>query len=114
MSGFLGSPGNLGGLAPSAVAATGASGGANFAMTAPQLPTGWTITNGIAMMVLNNDPSTGTNWYSYAEADSSSPYDPTFTGLAAGSYEWAAWFEYTRPDGRTAYGPSTGGSVTVS
>jgi len=114
MTGWLGSPGSLGGLAPSVVTPSGGAGQADFDVTVPAVPTGWTALDTVAAVVLDNDPAAGTNWYSYAASDVAATHAPSITGLAAGTYRYAAWVTYTRPDLRIAYGPSVGGTVVVT
>jgi hypothetical protein len=51
---------------------------------------------------------------SYEDVDASSPYDITLSGLAAGVYYVGAYFEFAKPDGSTAYGPSISDTDTVT
>lgn len=114
LAGLIGSPGALGGLAPALVTPAGGAGTADFTMTDPSLPTGWAIASGVAMVILDQDAHVDTDYESFAAADVATPFAPSIAGLAAGTYRWAAWYTFTRPDGRTAYGPSVGGTVVVT
>lgn len=109
LHGFVGSPGSGGGLAAEAVAPTGGAGSVTVALTAPTLPTGWTITAAHAVAIKDQD-TTASPWTQVPATvygtDATAPYSIPLT-VAAGTYDVAAWFEYKKADGSTAYGPST-------
>lgn len=111
---FTGSPGANGGLAAAAVAATGSAGAIAVTMTAPTLPTDWTITNAVAWAMLNDNPQDAPDANSFLATDAVTPYAPDFAAIPAGSYIVAAWFVYSKPDGSTAYGPSTTVTATAT
>lgn len=103
---FYASPGAGGGLAfPAVSVVTGSgSGEVDVTLTAPTLPTGWTITNAHAMAFQQQAPDTIFLGTLVEGSDNSAPYEITLSGLPAGQACVAsAWFEYEKPDGRTAY-----------
>jgi hypothetical protein len=108
------SPGAKGGLAATGLALTPGVGTMQGVITAPTLPTGWTITQGVLVAIRDQDPSSGVLYASYEDVDASSPYDITLSGLAAGVYYVGAYFEFAKPDGSTAYGPSISDTDTVT
>lgn len=76
-------------------------------LTAPTLPSGWAIVQGVAGAILDQNPQSGTNYSILAAVDAATPFVPTITGLqAASDYIVGGWFKYTRPDGSFAYGPA--------
>lgn len=108
------SPGALGGLPVPAATATGSAGTVTFAMTAPQLPIGWTIVGGTGMVVKQQDPQSDANYQSWTNVDNATPFAPVITALAAGTYVWGVWFKFLKPNGTFAYSPSTTGTVVVT
>lgn len=115
LDGFIGSPGAGGGAAPASFALS--DGGTHHAvatMGAPSLPTGWTITAAHAIAIKQQGAETGTFYQSFYATDVSSPYAPSISVGAAGTFEVTGWFEYLKPDGTTAYGPSSEGSVVIA
>lgn len=109
MLAFVGSPGNLSAFPPSALAAVrdAVLDEIDVTFTLPTVPTGWTITGSTAIAFLAvADPAldVGTIYV----GTSITP----FTTLAITgpdrllNYIVSGWITYTRPDGRTAYGPS--------
>lgn len=108
---FVGSPGANGGLtAESAVGAVVAH-VLTVTITPPTLPVGWTVASGVLLALPKHDPATETNYISYTNVDSATPFTPNVT-LPAGDYTWSAWLTYNKPDGSLAYGPSTQGVAT--
>jgi len=112
MTGFTGSPGANGGLVAASIAATPAAGQITVALGAPDLPTGWTITKGVAWVIKNADPHSATDYSSAAGSDLTTPYSIVLTGLDATEYLVMGWFEFLKPDGSTAYGPSISTTAT--
>jgi len=107
------SPGALGGLPPSAVVATPGNDELSIAITAPtSVPTGWTILEAVAAVILDQDPQAPTDFVVHAGTDQTSTYTIVITGLAAALQQVFAWFVWTRPDGRLAYSPSVQTSGT--
>jgi len=104
---FVGSPGALGGLPSAGLVLTPAATQITAALTAPQIPSGWTITQAVAILFPDQDPQADFVNQFTVLTDAVAPYSLVFTGLdAATDYVVSAWFEWLRPDGRTAYSPS--------
>ncbi|MFG0245762.1 MAG: hypothetical protein ACF8MF_06910 [Phycisphaerales bacterium JB052] len=96
-----------GGFPATALTVTPGSGQLECALTAPSLPSGWTITQAIAVAIAQQDPQSGTAFDVYSATDNSDPYAPIITGLTPSeTYVVGAWFEFSRPDGLAAYGRS--------
>lgn len=109
------SPGAKGGLPPGAVTPTEADVSCSVAITAPSLPTGWTITRGIAACVENGDPTALLVAPIIADEDLATPFAVDLTGLTAlTEYHYGAWFEYEKPNGSAAYGTSFNGQFTTT
>ncbi len=97
----------LSGLPASGLTVTPGSGTLTVGLTAPSLPAGWTITQGNAAAIRNEDPHSGTNYNVAYGFDASSPYSIALTGLTASEeYIVGGWFTFLRDDGKTAYGVS--------
>lgn len=101
------SPGAAGGPALGGMALTPGSGEITVNVTAPTLPTGWTMTAVHVVALEMQDPQDAfVGPWRYA-TDTSAPYSVTLTGLASATeYMVGAWGEYARPDGGTAYSAS--------
>lgn len=106
------SPGAKGGLAPDAVAVTPGVGTLTVDITEPSLPTGWAIVAGYAAAIEDQDPATGTLFPITAGSDATTPFQVVLSGLNTNLYRVGAWFEFTKADGATAYGPSLQDSDT--
>jgi len=101
------SPGAKGGIIPAAMVATGGALSISVALTAPALPTGWTITQGVAVAIQDQDPQTEVLYSVASGFDITDPYAINLTGLAAATdYLVGGWFEYAKPDGSVAYSAS--------
>lgn len=101
------SPSALSGLAAAGMVLTAGTDKITVALTAPALPTGWTITSAHAAAIPDQDPQTGTDFEVGYAFDASAPYSFDITGLTTGDdYLVGGWFEFLRDDGKTAYGPS--------
>ena len=111
---FVASPGSGGGQALASASAANSAGTVTVTATVPTLPAGWTVTNVTAMLMPQVNPQTDTAYITMTETDEATPFAPAFTDVAAGTYDWLAWAVYLKPDGSTAYGPSSSGTVTVS
>lgn len=103
---FLFSPGAKSGLAAAAIGVTPGSGSLTIALTAPTLPGGWTISKAVAAIIREQDPHSGVLYSIIAGEDASTPYSIALTSLGAHAWNVGGWFEYLKPDGSTAYGPS--------
>lgn len=114
LSGLMMSNGAKGGLAPAAIAVTPGAGSLAVAGTAPDLPTGWTLTAFHAAAIKSGDPHADdfvpTSYYG---TDVTAPYSAALT-VPAGTYQVFGFFQFTKADGSTAYGPSitTTGTAT--
>jgi len=109
MADFIASPANLGGLpASTVVATTGAGPGeVNVTVTCPTPPTGWTLAGVGIVGVPDQDPHDAFVGPVVYATDVASPFTQTLAGFAAGGDVMISSYPiWTRPDGRTAYGPS--------
>ena len=105
LTNFIFSPAAGGGLPAALMTVTPGSGQLTIALTAPVLPTGWTITGAVAAAIRQQDPQSGTLYQVTAGTDSASPWSIVLTGLTASQvYVVGGWFQYTKPDGSFAYG----------
>jgi hypothetical protein len=101
------SPAAGGGLVAAGIALTPGANQITAVLTAPDLPTDWTITKAWAMAIRDQDPQTEAYYVSVAASDATSPYSIDLTGLTASVlYQVGGWFEYTKANGDTAYGIS--------
>jgi len=115
-SGFIGSPGNGGAIAPTTFAVADAGGGTHHAsvtMGAPAVPAGWTITDSVAMALKTEASDTGTDYGSVAAASGDDSGNVTLS-TGAGNWTVSGWFKFQKPDGSIAYGPSKTATVTVA
>lgn len=107
------SPSAKSGLQAAAMTVTAGATQLTIALTAPILPTGWTISMAIAAAVKDQDPMNPSALKVTAGTDATSPYSIVLTGLTTGAlYRVGGWFEFFRPDGTFAYGQSISGSGT--
>lgn len=84
-------------------------------LVAPPVPVGWTIVRAWAMAIKNVDPQTSADYQVTAGSDDTSAYEIDLTGLEEDtSYVVGGWFEYTKPDGKPAYGQSMQAVVTTA
>lgn len=112
---MIASPGSAAGIAAASMTTTPGSGSLTVAVTAPALPTGWTITEMVACAIKDQDPHSGLEYAITIGSDSSSPYSIVLSGLTASQlYRTFAWPVWAKPDGSVAYGPSLISSGTPS
>lgn len=114
LSGLKMSGGAKGGLPFQAFAAAGGAGSITTTVTVPNLPTGWTITKSLAVAIKQQVPTTGTNHASTTETAVAAPWEPSFAGLAAGTYAVFGFLEFTKADGSICYGPSSYATAVVT
>jgi hypothetical protein len=77
------------------------------ALTAPTLPTGWTVTKAYAAAIRDQNPQTEAFYNVTAAEDAAAPWSIVLTGLTPTEpYLVGGWFQFTRPDGTFAYGQS--------
>lgn len=102
---FSFSPSAGGGLAAAGISIAAGAGQLAVTITAPTLPTGWTIVEGIAAAIRQQDPQSGTLYQVFSAVDAATPFIPTITGLVTGQvYVVGGWFKFTKADGTFAYG----------
>jgi hypothetical protein len=113
ITGILFSAGAKGGLPAASIAVANGAGQLTVTLGAPSLPSGWTITQAIAVAVASQNPQSGTLFSMHEATDMTAPYAPIITGLTpAQAYEVGGWFEFLKPDGTVAYGASLQGTGT--
>lgn len=101
------SPSAGSGVIAAAIGLTAGAGQITVALTAPDLPTGWSIVSAFAAAIKNQDPQTEAFYEVTTGTDATSPYSIVLTGLTTGDeYLVGGWFKFTRPDGSFAYGRS--------
>lgn len=99
------SPSANGGIAATSIAVAAGAGQLAVTLTAPTLPTGWTIVEAIAAAIRQQDPQSGTLYVVTSATDATSPYVPTITGLTSGQvYRVGGWFKYAKTATEFAYG----------
>lgn len=109
------SPSARSGIAAAAMVLTPGNDQITATLTAPSLPTGWTITAAWAAAVENQNPQADAFYVVTAATDASAPYAPVITGLKdATEYLVGGWFQYLRPDGLAAYGASLQDTATTT
>ncbi|HTM83281.1 hypothetical protein [Asticcacaulis sp.] len=95
------------GIVAQAMDVVAGSGSLTVTLTAPDLPTGWTITSAWAMAVASVDPQTSDVYDAVSGSDNATPFEIVLSGLTpAQEYVVGGWFEFTKPDGKKAYGIS--------
>lgn len=116
MLNFIASPGALGGPPLDSLAASTGSGSGEIDAVAvpPTAPTDWTLVGVDFIGILDQDPADPFAGIFASATDLATPFDPTLTGFGSGATGIVcAWPVWTRPDGRTAYGPSLLDSATA-
>ncbi len=99
------SPAAGGGIPAASMSVTPGSTQLTVALTAPSLPTGWTIVEANAVAILSVNPQTSDEYEVVSGTDASDPYSIVLAGLTPSvDYLVGGWFEYTKPDGLSAYG----------
>jgi len=101
------SPSAKSGIVAAGIVTTPGANSITVDITAPALPTGWTIAKGVAAAIRDQDPQTEAFYTVTAGEDATSTYQVVLSGLtSAVSYLVGAWFVFNRPDGSLAYGQS--------
>jgi hypothetical protein len=113
-TGFVGSPGAGGGVPLASYSATGGSGTISSTTATPTPPTGWTLTKVVAVARINDDPHDTTDDSIQLATATSTPWEPSFSGLDAGAYIVSAWPVWDTGGGVLAYGASTNDTATVT
>jgi hypothetical protein len=107
----------LGGPAPATFSANAGSSSGTIQVSAspPTLPDGWSVTAFHAVALPQQDPHGEFSGPIVAASDTTSPYAVTLTGLERNTeYVVGGFFEFTREDGQTAYGPDARAVVTTT
>jgi hypothetical protein len=108
------SPGANGGMVAGGLVNTPGTLDIDAVLTAPDLPSGWAITQAVFACIADADPTTDTPPAIQVATDATAPYEHTFTVAATGDYLVSAWFVYTKSDSKVAYGPALSELVTVT
>lgn len=111
---LVGSPGAGGGVPLAAFSAAGGVGTIATTVTAPTPPTGWTLTKTVAVARIQDDPHTTTDDTMAVASATSTPWQPAFSGLAAGTYIVSCWPVWDTGGGKLAYGASLNHTATVT
>ncbi len=115
MTNFIGSPGAKGGIAAASVTPTDATGQIiTVAYVMPAIPTDWTLTAGVGVAVVNEDPQTNTDVTVVAATDNGISSPLLINVGIADNYTVAFWPVWTKPDGSLAYGAGVNGDVTIA
>lgn len=108
LSDLIMSNGARGGFVASDFSVTPTSDGFEVTITPPPVPSGWEVSRVIAVAVEDQDPSENFTGLVAQGSETDSPYTVTLTGLESEtSYAVSGFVEYTKPDGKLAYGPSS-------
>lgn len=98
------SPGARGGIPPAGIITTPGSGSLSVAVTAPSLPSGWTITAAQGVVMRDQDPHLTLLASPVAAEDTTSTYAVVFNGLTSSVlYQIAIWLKWLTPNGDFAY-----------
>ena len=109
------SPGANAGLAAVSLVLADATGHHITAtLAAPDLPDGWAIVKEHAFGFMQQDAHIDQDYTSVYAFDATDPYAADLNMGAAGDYVVSAFFEYTKPDGSTAFSPSITHAITIA
>ena len=109
------SPSTGGGIPATAIALTGGALQITAVLTAPTLPTGWTIVASHAIAVKQQNPQMDDDFQLFYQTDTSAPYSMVITGLAASTeYVVGGWFEYQKTPTEKAYGIAINDTASTS
>lgn len=115
LSGMVMSPGANAGLAAAGIAAADdMAHGFTVTLTAPDLPDGWAIVKAHFVALKQQEADTGQLYTSLYAFDAATPFIGVFAGGHAGTWATFGFFEFTKPDGTTAYSPSLYAQVVVA
>lgn len=104
LDGLVLSPGAKGGIPPASIITTPGSGTLSVAVTAPSLPSGWTINAAQGVVLRDQDPHDTLLASPVAVEDLSSAYVLLFSGLTSSViYQIAVWLKWNTPNGDFAY-----------
>lgn len=111
---YIGSPSAGGGIPLASFVANNGVGTITTTVGTPTPPVGWTLAKVVASARINDDPHTTTDAMIHGESATATPWEPTFTGLAAGTYELSAWPVWDTGGGVLAYGRSMNDTAVVT
>lgn len=115
MTDFVFSPGSGGAPPPTLGAVTPGSGQLSIAVTAPGIPTGWSIVEAVGAAFPDADPTVRQSSFDVNEGfDATSAYAVVITGLPASLCVVGIWLKWLRPDGLFAYSVSVNTTGTPS
>lgn len=115
LAGIITSPGANAGLAADGIATTDTgTHELTVQLTAPALPAGWAITAAHYVAFVQQDAKAPTNTTPFYATNAVAPYLVTIPGIGAATYEATGFFQYTKPDGSTAYSPSLSHAQVVA
>lgn len=98
------SPGARGGIPPASIVSTPGSGQLSVAVTAPSIPSGWSIVAAQGVVLRDQDPHDDLIAAPVAVEDTSAPYTLVFTGLTGGQvYQIGVWLKWLTPNQDNAY-----------
>lgn len=107
------SPATGGGIPVQAMTLTPGTGQITVALTAPSLPTGWTIQAGHALAIRQQNPQVDEHFTLTYGTDTSTPYSIVLSGLTASQvYVVGGWFSYAKTPTEFAYGISAIATAT--
>ena len=107
LSAIVISPSANGGVRPESITVSAGAGSITVDVTLPPMPTGWTLDNAHAVALEDQDPQQTFAGDVFAGSDNGSPPSITITGLTTGTaYRVGAFLEFTKADGKKAYGAS--------
>lgn len=105
------------GLIAAGIATSVASHAISVTLTAPELPTGWTIVEAVAVATLEQDPEAYTDAASFSATDASTPFVPIVNVPDAGTYVIGGWFKFNKGTvdaPQYAYGASISTTAVVA
>jgi len=108
------SPAAGGGIPATTIALTPGATQITAVLTAPTLPTGWTIVAAHVLAIKQQNPQVDDDYTLHYQTDASTPYSMLITGLtAATEYVVGGWFEYQKTPTQLAYGLAINDTATT-
>lgn len=107
LTGIILSPSANGGLPAASMVLTPGNDQITVELTAPSLPSGWTIIAAHALAIREQDPQSGQLYATTYGTDLTDPYSIVLSGLAdAAEYVVGGWFTYQVTSTKIGYGVS--------
>lgn len=104
---FIASPGVNAGFAATSLAASALTGGgATLTLGLPTLPDGWAAVAAHGVAFKDANPNTSKVYTSKYAIEAGATGAIVFTAIGDGTWDFSCFWEYTKPDGSTAYSPS--------